>query len=103
MAGSLIWTTAGDMRNLKPLEPSVEITVALARIRLIGHTIASEIPCRPRKIARASCTSSSSASAAGRGSVCATGHCFDAIFRSELTEGAGTRRVLQPSALCECR
>jgi hypothetical protein len=22
----------------------------------------------------------------GRGSVCATGHCFDAIFRSELTE-----------------
>jgi exodeoxyribonuclease V alpha subunit len=23
----------------------------------------------------------------GRGSVCATGHCFDAFFRSELTEG----------------
>jgi hypothetical protein len=25
----------------------------------------------------------------GRGSVCATGHCFGAIFRSELTEGGG--------------
>jgi hypothetical protein len=23
----------------------------------------------------------------GRGCVCATGHCFDAFFRSELTEG----------------
>src|SRR5580704_3726299 len=40
----------------------------------------------PPQIARASCTSSSIASR--RGSVCATGHCFDAIFRSELTEGA---------------
>jgi hypothetical protein len=32
MAGSLIWTTAGDMRNLKPLEPSVEATVASSDI-----------------------------------------------------------------------
>ena len=39
----------------------------------------------------------------GRESVCATGHCFDAIFRSELTEGVGTRRALQPSAFSECR
>jgi hypothetical protein len=30
-------------------------------------------------------------------------YCFDAILRSELTEGAGTRRALQPSALSECR
>jgi len=30
-------------------------------------------------------------------------HLFDAIFRSELTEAAGTRRALQPSALSECR
>jgi hypothetical protein len=35
----------------------------------------------------------------GRGSVCATGHCFDAFFRSELT--GGTRRALQPSAFSE--
>ena len=36
------------------------------------------------------------------GSVCATGHCYDAIFRSELTEGRA-RQALQPSALSECR
>ena len=63
MAGSLIWTIAGDMRNLKPLEPSVEATIALARRRLIEH-VASEIPCSPRKLRRASPTSSSIASAA---------------------------------------
>jgi len=28
---------------------------------------------------------------------------FDAFFRSELTEGVGTRRALQPSAFSECR
>jgi ATP-dependent exoDNAse (exonuclease V) alpha subunit len=39
----------------------------------------------PPQIARASFTSSSIASR--RGSVCATGHCFDAFFRSELTGG----------------
>ena len=38
----------------------------------------------------------------GRGSVCATGHRFDAIFRSEITEGVACQ-ALQPSALPECR
>jgi hypothetical protein len=33
----------------------------------------------------------------------ATGHCFDAFFRSKLAEGVGTRRALQPSAFSECR
>jgi hypothetical protein len=32
----------------------------------------------------------------GRGSVCATGHCFDAFFRSELTEGAHAGRYSHP-------
>jgi hypothetical protein len=32
----------------------------------------------------------------GRRSVCATGHCFDAIFRSELTEGAHAKRYSHP-------
>ena len=35
----------------------------------------------------------------GRGSVCATGHCFDAIFRSELTEGRHTPGVTAIRAL----
>ena len=35
----------------------------------------------------------------GRGSVCATGHCFDAIFRSELTEGGHTPGVTAIRAL----
>ena len=52
------------MRKLKQLEPSEEATVALAHRRLIEHALASEIPCRPRKLRRASPTSSSIASAA---------------------------------------
>jgi hypothetical protein len=40
MAEWLIWTTAGDMRNLNPLEPSAEAIVALARRRLIEHAVA---------------------------------------------------------------
>jgi hypothetical protein len=37
------------------------------------------------------------------GSACATGHSFDAIFKSELAEGHQTRWGLQPSTLSECR
>jgi hypothetical protein len=38
----------------------------------------------------------------GARSACANGYCLDAIFRSELTGAAGTRRALQPSTLSEC-
>ena len=97
----LIRTTAGDMRNLKQLEPSEEATVALAHRRLIEHALASEF-----HVAPANCESFLhlifDRIGRGRGSVCATGHCFDAIFRSELTEGRA-RRALQPSAFSECR
>jgi hypothetical protein len=57
---------------------------------------------RPQ-IDRASCTSSSIASAAVGDLFVQPVTGFDAIFRSELTEGTGTRRALQPSALSECR
>jgi hypothetical protein len=95
MAGSLIWTTAGDMRNLNPLEPSAEAVVALARRRLIEHAVASEIPCRPRKL-RSFPYLIFDRIGGGRESVCATGHCFDAFFRSELTEGAHAERYSHP-------
>jgi hypothetical protein len=50
----LIRTTDGDMRNLKPLEPSVEATVALARRRLIGHAIILKFHVLPAKLRKLS-------------------------------------------------
>ena len=69
------------------LEPSVEATVALARRRLIAHTIASEISCRAPQNCEGFLHLIFDHVGGGQGSVCATGHCFDAFFRSELTEG----------------
>jgi hypothetical protein len=69
MAGSLVWTTDGDMRNLKPLEPSVEATVALARRR------SSDIPLLKFHVVPANCESFLhlifDRIGRGRGSVCA--------------------------------
>src|SRR3984893_17829726 len=56
----------------------------------------------PPQITKASCTSSSIASAAVGDLFAQPGHCFDAFFRSKLTEGRA-RRALQPSAFSECR
>jgi hypothetical protein len=80
-------TTDGDMRNLKPPEPSVEATVALSRRRLIERTIASETSMSPQQNCDSFLHLIFDRIGGGRGSVRATGHCFDAIFRSELTEG----------------
>ena len=73
------------MRNLKALKTTLEATIALARRRSSDILSLLKFHVTPRKIAKASCTFEHIGR--GRGSVCATGHCFDAIFRSELTEG----------------
>jgi hypothetical protein len=93
---------AGAMRNLKPLNQAwkpplhwfadassdivslLEFHVVPANCESFPHLILDRIGRR-------------------RGSVCATSHCFGVIFRLELTEPAGIRRALQPSALSECR
>jgi hypothetical protein len=85
MAASLIWTTGGDMRNLKPLEPSVP------PLHCLVDASSNMLSLLKFHVAPANCESFLhlifDRIGGGRGSVCATGHCLTAIFRSELTEG----------------
>jgi hypothetical protein len=80
----------------KPDDTAVERrSIPASRNALAINAILKAAMASPPQIARAHRIGG------GRGSVCATGRCFDAIVRSGLTEGA--RQALQPSALTEWR
>ena len=70
------------------MTPRQRGSISASRNALAINVILKAAMALPPQIARASCTSSSIASAVTVGDLSAQpGHCFDAFFRSELTEG----------------